>query len=68
VRTEDKEGEERRRGRRGGNTRKEDEAGGQVLGGSVTMGRQKFNKRQSGSLHIFGEGLSVLLIRADDTV
>jgi hypothetical protein len=32
------------------------------------MGRQKFNKRQSWSLHILGEGLSVLLIRVDDTV
>ena len=47
---------------------KEDEAGGQVLGRSVTTGRQKFNKRQSGSLHILGEGLSVLLIRADDPI
>lgn len=40
----------------------------QVLGRSVTTGRQKFNKRQSGSLHVLGEGLSILLIRADETI
>ena len=65
LETVEKAGEDRRRGRRGGRTRKEDEAGGQVLGRSV---RQKFKKRQSGSQHILGEGLSVLLIRADDTI
>lgn len=68
LETVEKAGEDRRRGRREGRTRKEDEAGGQVLGRSVTTGRQKFNKRQSGSQHILGEGLSVLLIRADDII
>ena len=50
LETVEKAGEDRRRGRRGGKTRTEDEVGGQVLGRSVTTGVQKFNKRQSGSL------------------
>ena len=49
LETVEKAGEDRRRGRRGGKIRTGDEAGGQVLGGSVTTVRQEFIKRQSGS-------------------